>query len=148
MHEEVLAQWMKDHLALQCPELRVSLEMWQGYQLALRNVQLNPHSIVDVDDLRNAIDVVEQSFSALPMGSILWHATHDTSWTYDHRLWLATSTSKKKAVNSVSYRAPSPPLLLKLEVASKKIMGLPCSADPFYTRKRSSSPGSSSYFAT
>ena len=132
MHETVLARWVKQHLAAQCPKLQLSLELWQGYQLALRSVQLNSSSIVDVDDLRGAIEVIEQSFTALPIGSVLWHATHDTCWTHDPRLWLATSTSAQKAIESVSYKTASPPLLMKLVVMSENVRALPCSADPWY----------------
>ena len=87
---------------------------------------------MDVDDLRDAIEVIEQSFSFLPIGSTLWHATHDNCWSHDHRLWLATSTSALKAAESVRYGADSPPLLMKLVVASEKVMILPCSADLYY----------------
>ena len=132
MHGSVLAQWVKQHLASQCTKLQLSLHFWQGYQLALRSVQLNSSSIVDVVDLRGAIEVIEQSFSALPIGSTLWHATHDTCWTHDPRLWLATSTSAPKAIESVSYKSAAPPLLMKLVVASENVRALPCSADPWY----------------
>lgn len=49
--------------------------------MPLCTAQLNLISIVDFDDLKGAIKIIEQSFIALPMASLLCHATYNVGWS-------------------------------------------------------------------
>ena len=122
---KTIEKWFYDRLLrIQYDEVIKAVNHWKGSPNQFKKYHKRIARMPTVDAVTGST-IINDWFSHLPMGTILWHATYDINWTYDKDLWLSTSYDREKALETKSGGA-NPVYLVKIRIDSESVSGLPC----------------------